>query len=104
MKTKLKSEEIQFRTKEYIMYKLVPQLKTCRFIYDTLLQKKTLPQNQENKWNDTLTSDLNWKKIYSQVLNITIDTKLLSFQYKYLMHIFPNNKLFLIRTDRIEFV
>jgi len=56
-----------------------------------LLQKKTLPQNQENKWNDTLTSDLNWKRIYSQILNITIDTKLRSFQYKSLMHNYISN-------------
>jgi len=56
-----------------------------------LLQKKSLPQNQETKWNDTLTTDLNWKKKYGQI-NITIDTKLRSFQYKYLMHILPNNK------------
>ena len=57
-----------------------------------LLQKKTITQNQEIKWNDALTTDLNWKKIYVQIINITIDTKLRSFQYKYLMHILPNNK------------
>jgi len=55
-------------------------------------KNQALPQNQEIKWNDALTTDLNWKKIYGQIINITIDTKLHSFQYKYLMHILPNNK------------
>jgi len=94
-KTKLKSDEIQYRTNEYVIDTVVPQLKTCRFIYNMLLQKKALPQNQENKWNDALTTYIYWKKTYGQIINITIDTKLRSFQNKYLMHILPNINNFL---------
>jgi len=90
-KTKLKSEEILYRTNEYTIDKIVPQLKTCRFIYNMLLQKKTLPQKQENKWKDSLTSDLSWKKIYCQIIIITNDSKLRRSQYKYLMHSLPYN-------------
>jgi len=51
--------------------------------------------NQENKWEATLSSSFNWKTIFGQTMKITIDTKLRSFQYKYLMNIVPNNeKLF----------
>ena len=39
-----------------------------------------------------LSSGLDWKNIFSQILKITIDTKRLSFQYRYLMHIVPNNE------------
>jgi len=47
----------------------------------------------------------NWKNIFGQIMNITIDTKLRSFQYKYLMHIVPNNeKLLKIWYDRIKFM
>jgi len=95
-KVKLKSEEIQYNAPENLFEKLIPQLKTCRYIYNTILEKKTNIQiNQENKWEATLSSSFNWKTIFGQIMKITIDAKLRSFQYKYLMHIVPNNeKLF----------
>ena len=95
-KNKLKEEEMNYRAPEYLFEKLVPQLKTCRFIYNILLKKITNIQSvQETKWEDKLSSELDWKNIFRQILKITIDTKLRSFQYKYLMHIVPNNeKLF----------
>jgi len=40
-KVKLKSEEIQYNAPEYLFEKLIPQLKTCRYIYNTILEKKT---------------------------------------------------------------
>jgi len=83
-KSKLKKEEIIYRAPEYLFEKLVPQLKTCRFIHNMLLEKKTnIHTHHERKWEDKLSSDLDWKNIFSQVLKITIDTKLRSFQYKY---------------------
>jgi len=65
-------------------------------VYNTILEKKTHIQiNQENKWEAALSKHLNWKNIFGQIMNITIDTNHRSFQYKYLMHIVPNNeKLF----------
>jgi len=84
------------RAPDYLFEKIVPQLKTCRFVYNTILEKKTHVQiNQESKWEATLSTHLNWKNIFGQIINITIDTKLRSFQYKYIMPIVPNNeKLF----------
>jgi len=80
-----KKEEIIHRAPEYLFEKLVPQLKTCRFIYNMLLEKKTnIYTHHERKWEDKLSSDLDWKNIFSQILKITIDTKLRSFQYIYL--------------------
>ena len=76
------SEEIQYNAPEYLFEKLIPQLKTCRYIYNAILKKKTNVQtNQENKWEATMSS-FNWKIIFDQIMNITIDTKLRSFQYK----------------------
>jgi len=45
-KTMLKKEEIQYKVPEYLFKKLVPQLKTCRFIYNMLLKV-------ENKYPNT---------------------------------------------------
>jgi len=74
-KVKLKSEEIQYNAPEYLFEKLIPQLKTCRYIYNTILKKKTnIQTNQENKWEATLSSSFNWKIIFGQIMNITIDT------------------------------
>ena len=79
-KVKLTSEEIQYNAPEYLFEKLIPQLKTCRYIYSTILEKKTNIQiNQENKWEAKLSSSFNWKIIFGQIINITIDTKLRSF-------------------------
>ena len=86
-KVQLTSEGIQYRAPDYLFEKIVPQLKTCRFIYSTILEKKIHPQtNQENKWEAAISTNLNWKNIFGQIMKITIDTKLRSFQYKYLMH------------------
>lgn len=95
-KIKLKSEGIQYKANNYLIDKLKPQIKTCRFIYTMLIQKKTTTNNhQENKWEAELSGNFEWKNIFHQIINITIDTKLRSFQYKYLMRILPNNeKLF----------
>jgi len=95
-KIKLNSEEIQYNAREYLFEKLIPQLKTGHYVYNAILKKKTNIQiNQENKWEPTMSSSFNWKIIFGQIMNITIDTKLRSFHCKYLMHIVPNNeKLF----------
>ena len=54
-KSQLKNEEINYRAPEYLFEKLVPQLKTCRFIYNLLLEKKTnIHTHHERKWEDKL--------------------------------------------------
>jgi len=66
-KVKLKPEEIQYNAPEYLFEKLIPQLKTCRYIhvYNAILKKKTNIQiNQENKWEATMSSSFNWKIIF----------------------------------------
>ena len=68
-KTMLKNEEIQYRVPEYIFEKLVPQLKTCRFIYNMLLKVKTnIQTHQEKKWEYKVSSELDWKNIFSQII------------------------------------
>jgi len=48
-KVKLKSEEIQYNAPEYLFEKLIPQLKICRFIYNTILEKKTNIQKKKTR-------------------------------------------------------
>ena len=48
----------------------------------------------ELKWETLLKNqDLNWKKIYTNVISSTIDIKLRNFQYKFIHRITPTNKL-----------
>ena len=53
--------------------------------------------NQDNeikphlKWEEVF-NNLNWQNIHSLPFKSTIDTKLRSFQYKYIMRILPTNK------------
>ena len=95
-KNKLKNEEIDYRACSFLIDKLCPKTKTCKFIYNVLIKNKIPPgNNHENKWQQCFSTELNWEMIFNQVNRVTIDTKLRSFQYKYLMHIVPNNeKLF----------
>jgi len=72
-KVKLKSEEIQYNAPEYLFEKLIPQLKTCRYKYNAILNKKTnIQTNQENKWEATMSSSLIGKIYICQIMNITI--------------------------------
>jgi len=58
-----------------------------------LLKVKTnIQTHQENLWEYKVPSELDWTNIFSQIMKITIDTKLRRFKYKYLMHILLNDK------------
>jgi len=58
-KNKLKEEENSYRAPEYLFEKLVPQHKTCRFIYNILLEKKQ-KSNQARKQNGKKNFRQNW--------------------------------------------
>lgn len=89
----LRSEPISYTAPNNLITKIKEQTKVCKLIY-TILTKKSKPEiiKQAKKWENNLSLvDINWKKIFTQPIRITIETKLREFQYKYLMHIIPNN-------------
>ena len=59
-RAKLKSKDMCYRAPAYRFEKLVPQLKTSRFIYDKILEQKTnILINQENKREATIYNNAN---------------------------------------------
>jgi hypothetical protein len=45
------------------------------------------------KWEHTLDTELDGSMLFNDIYRITNDTKLRNFQFKFLYHILPNNKL-----------
>ena len=66
---------------------------TNKFIYKCNIKRKS--KNYQNtsyiKWNEIFT-DIDWKHTHLMPFKSTIDTKLRTFQYKFLMRILPCNK------------
>ena len=67
-----------------------------RFIKSSVLVKKFLQPPAQAKFKDEYPElSIDWKKIYSLVFSVTLDTSLRVFQYKLLNRIvFTNNKLY----------
>jgi len=68
--------------------------KPTQILYKQFLRKYNNPQQNkaEIKWN-AIFDNLDWKNIYKMPFMSTIDTKLRTFQYKYVTRILPTNVL-----------
>ena len=78
-----------------ILEKLLNSKQVNKTLYlHQLRNKRYAFIKSEQKWTNVFeNSDLNWSKIYTNVLSATIDIKLRNFQYKFLHRIIPTNKL-----------
>jgi len=76
-----------------MLNQITEHTKACQMVYKSLILKhKPEVFKQFDKWKVTLNNqNINQRTIFSQPIKLTIDTKLRNFQYKYLMHILPNN-------------
>ena len=101
-KERLKNENITYNAKTYLIEKITDKFKINQYAYNAQIKRKLEPQRKhENKWEQILSKSITWNAIFTNVFNITIDTKLRAFQYKYLMHIVPNNK-YLFKCGLVE--
>ena len=75
---------------------LLNQIKTLKSANKVLYNKQLKKVHTNNtikpkiKWEDEV-CDINWKQVNLIPFNCLIDTKLRTFQYKYIMRIIPNN-------------
>lgn len=92
-KNKLKLEEINYDTPDFLISTVTSMDKPSKMLYKTQIEKNILTSIKPlEKWkNETNTPDINWKTIFCKSFKCTISTKLREFQYKYLMRIIPNN-------------
>ena len=101
-KERLKNENITYNIKPNLIEKITDKVKMSKYVYNSLVKRKLdTHRKQENKWEQKLDKSINWNATFTNIFQITIDTKLRAFQYKYLMHIVPNNK-YLFRCGLVE--
>ena len=64
-----------------------------KFLYNKQIEEINKQHNikPQNKWETEFGEDINWKNILEIPFKCLIDTKLRTFQYKYIMRIIPNN-------------
>ena len=93
----------------YLIDKVNGKTKMNRLSYKTLIKQK-IPNKPKYKikWSTNHPiEDIEWEIILTQSYNITIDTKLREFQYKYLMNIIPDNsflhKCHLVQSSLCDF-
>jgi hypothetical protein len=91
-KNKLKIETETENTVPSLLQNLLKQKSPNKFIYNVQAEniRQELEIKPQVKWNN-LFENLNWNEIYKIPFESTIDNKLRSFQYKYLMRIIPTN-------------
>ena len=93
IKMALMEKGITYTQHESLFEKLIKSKEPNKLLYDTQLKSKTkMDIKSETKWSSKIKNKLNWSKIYTQTQKATIDVKLRSFQYKFLMRILPTNK------------
>ena len=90
-KYKLKTEDVVYGAPSFLINKIYNnKLKLNKIAYIKLIRQKSIETPKyKTKWN--VTNDEQWNIIHTQPFNLTIDTKLREFQYKYILNIVPNN-------------
>ena len=93
-KSKLKQENITLNMYESILSKISKKTFTTKLCYAIQLgnKKDTGQRTYEQKWNQLLEKELNWKQIYTLPFKATIDSMVRNFQYKFIHRIIPINK------------
>ena len=68
---------------------------SSKIVYEEFCSRKVIPPTAQNKYkNEYPNLSFDWKKIYSLVFSVTLDTNLRAFQYKLLNRIvYTNDRL-----------
>ena len=83
-------EEVQHESKtngdNISLNKLVETNQTTKILYKLQIRKSSILTKAEKKWQHLINEELNWKSIYMKPFEVTSDTYLRSFQYKFITH------------------
>ena len=95
LKLLLNETNINQEARSSLLENMVNSKQVNKLFYTHQLKSKPLDTiKSEIKWNSLFENqDLDWNKIYTNVISATIDIKLRAFQYKFLHRITPTNKL-----------
>ena len=91
----MKRGEARRNTNDIDLYSHVMKLKSAnKFLYNKQIEEinKQHEIKPYIKWENEFGEDINWNNILEIPFKCLIDTKLRTFQYKYIMRIIPNNK------------
>ena len=89
----MSGEQIQYELNESLLKKIENSKKPNKLLYYSQLKNDKKPEiKQEKKWEKIHNNNLiEWKNNYTRIFKTTIDTKMRSFQYKFIMNIVPTN-------------
>ncbi len=108
-KESIKYDAISFNNNDILLTQFFNAKQSVKFLYNYNLKfRQTNKINAQNKWQNIIEEkDLEWKNIYLVGIKSTIDQKLRTFQYKYLMRIIRTNdtlfKFNLVSTNLCDF-
>ena len=88
-----------------LLNEIVQSKQVCKLIYSKLLKKLEVSSKARQKWNVVLNSTVpedKWKLYNCTPRKITMNTKLISFQYKVAQHILCTNKVLKKCNKRID--
>ena len=90
-RNELKSN-LKKNTREILLDKIKETKTPNKVLYNLYQQKFDATVNKaELRWNNTF-ENIEWKDVYSNIFLSNIDSKLRTFQYKYLHRIIPTNE------------
>ena len=93
---KLKTENIIYQPPENLLSSITESTKICKLVYQKfVLTKQINPIKAVTKWELIFDKEFETNKLFTQPFRLTHDTKLRTFQYKYIMQIIPNNSYLL---------
>ena len=94
-KTKIKDEDFSTETvnKPFLINKVLSLVKPNKLLYNTQIDKLGKNIKAHLKWETHFQEEqINWKEVHKIPFNCTIDAKIRSFQYKFVVRIVANNR------------
>ena len=81
-----------FNYRDHTLTKILQEDKVSRSVYRSLIDKQNIHTNNENKWDEVLQINIDWRTTYKRIKEVTMQSKVQEFQYKLLHRILPTNK------------
>ena len=81
-----------FNYRDHTLTKILQEDKVSRSVYRSLIDKQNIHKNNENKWEEDLQINIDWRTTYKRIKEVTMQSKVQEFQYKLLHRILPTNK------------
>ena len=69
----------------------IAETNQTKILYKLQIRKSSTLTKAEKKWQHLINEELNWNSIYMKAFDVTSDTYLRSFQYKFITRIIPTN-------------